>query len=60
MMVIFAHIGFAPCRRLKTAVAAGAWPAARRALATICRLIGIKLIPGLAVVAVTSGGRHLV
>lgn len=60
MMLIFAHIFFAPYRRLKSAVAAGDWPAAGHALATIRRLIGVNLILGLAVIAITSGGRYLV
>lgn len=59
MMLIFVHIYFEPFRHLKYAVATGDWPAAGRALARIRRLIGVNLILGLTVVAVTSGGRYL-
>lgn len=59
MMLIFAYLFFTPYRRLKAAVAASDWPAAGRVLSRIRRLIGVNLLLGLTVIAVTSGGRYL-
>jgi uncharacterized membrane protein len=59
MILIFLHVYFAPFRRLAAAVAATDWPAGGRQLAQIRRLIGINLLLGLAVIAIASGGRHL-
>ncbi len=59
MMVIFAHVFFGPYKRLKTHVAAEAWPAAAAALAKIRRLVGINILLGLATIAAAAGGRML-
>lgn len=59
MILIFLHVYFAPFRRLRAAVAATDWPAGGRQLAQIRRLVGINLLLGLAVIAIASGGRHL-
>lgn len=59
MILIFLHVYFAPTRRLAAAVAATDWPAGGRQLAQIRRLVGINLLLGLAVIAIASGGRHL-
>lgn len=56
MMLIFAHIFFAPYRRLKRAVAAQDWPAGGAAMATIRNLVGINLILGLLTIAIGSLG----
>lgn len=57
MMMIFAHIFFAPYKRLKRAVAAQDWPAGGAALGQIRKLIGINLILGLVTVAIGSFGQ---
>jgi uncharacterized membrane protein len=59
MMLIFMHIFFAPFKRLKLAVAAEDWAAGATRLAQIRLLIGINLALGMCVVAIASGGRHL-
>ncbi len=59
MMVIFAHLFFGPYKRLKTHVAAEAWPDAAAALAKIRRLVGINILLGLATIATAAGGRML-
>lgn len=59
MMALFAHVWFAPYRRLRQAVAAEDWPAGGAALQQIRRLIGVNLILGLVVVAVAGAGRYL-
>jgi uncharacterized membrane protein len=59
MILIFLHVYFAPFRRLGAAVADADWPAGGRHLGQIRRLVGINLLLGLAVIALASGGRHL-
>lgn len=54
MMLIFAHIFFAPFRRLKRAVAAQDWKAGGAAMATMRKLVGINLILGL--ITILIGG----
>jgi uncharacterized membrane protein len=56
MMLIFAHIFFAPYRRLKRAVAAQDWQAGGAAMATIRKLVGINLILGLLTIAIGTLG----
>lgn len=56
MMLIFAHIFFAPYERLKHAVAAQDWKAGGAALGQIRKMIGINLILGLLTVAAGSLG----
>ena len=52
MMLIFAHIFFAPNRRLQRAVAAQDWPAGGAAMAQIRRLVMTNLFLGLVTIAV--------
>lgn len=59
MMLIFAHVFFAPTKKLKRAVGQQDWNAGGAALAQIRRLIGINLILGLVTIAVVFGGRAL-
>lgn len=56
MMLIFAHIFFAPYRRLKRAVAAQDWQAGGAAMATIRKLVAINLIIGLLTIAIGTLG----
>ncbi|WP_034294981.1 CopD family protein [Herbaspirillum sp. RV1423] len=56
MMLIFAHVFFAPYRRLQRAVAAEDWSAGGAALGQIRRLVGINLILGLIVVTIGALG----
>jgi uncharacterized membrane protein len=57
MMAIFAHVFFAPFKRLKNAVAESEWPKAAAALSQIRTLVGINLILGLVTIASGSLGR---
>jgi uncharacterized membrane protein len=59
MMLIFAHVSFAPTRKLQRSVAAQDWPAGGAALAQIRKLIGINLILGLVTIAVVFVGRAI-
>jgi uncharacterized membrane protein len=59
MMGLFAFVYFAPYRRLREAVAVGAWEQGGRQLARIRRVVGVNLVLGLVTVAVGSGGRFL-
>jgi len=56
MMLLFAHIYFAPNKRLQRAAAARDWPAAGAAMAQIRLLVGINLILGLFTLAVGALG----
>lgn len=57
MFLIFAHLYFAPFKRLKKAVAVSDWPLAGSNLNTIRKMVGINLVLGLLTIAVASGGR---
>lgn len=57
MMLIFAHVFFAPYKKLKRAVAAQDWKTGGAALAQIRILIGINLSLGLVTIAVVFLGR---
>lgn len=59
MMLIFAHVFFAPYKKLRRAVAAQDWKAGGAALAQIRMLIGINLSLGLLTIAVVFLGRAL-
>jgi uncharacterized membrane protein len=59
MMLIFAHVYFAPYKKLKRAVAGQDWKAGGAALAQIRMLIGINLSIGLLTIAVVMLGRAL-
>jgi uncharacterized membrane protein len=58
MMLLAAHVYFAPLRRLRRNVAGGHWADAGKALGQIRAFIGVNLGLGLAVVAIASGGRY--
>ena len=57
MMLIFAHVFFAPFKRLTRAVQSKDWPAGGAALGQIRKLVGLNLILGLVTVAVAILGR---
>ncbi len=59
MMLVFAHVFFAPYKKLKRAVGAQDWKAGGAALGQIRRLIGINLSLGLLTIAVVFVGRAL-
>ena len=59
MMLIFAHVFFAPYKKLKRAVGEQDWKAGGAALGQIRRLIGINLSIGLLTIAVVFLGRGL-
>jgi uncharacterized membrane protein len=59
MMLIFAHVFFAPYRKLKRAVAEQDWKAGGAALSQIRELIGINLSIGLLTIVVAMLGRAL-
>lgn len=56
MMLIFAHVFFAPYKRLKRAVAAEDWAAGGTALAQIRSMVGMNLILGLTTIGVGALG----
>jgi uncharacterized membrane protein len=59
MMLIFAHVFFAPFKKLKRAVGEQNWKVGGAALAQIRMLIGINLSLGLLTIAVVFLGRAL-
>jgi uncharacterized membrane protein len=58
MMLVFAHLYFAPWRRFQRAVAAADWPAAGAQLGQIRHLVLFNLVLGLITVGVGSTGRY--
>lgn len=58
MMMIFAHVYFAPYRRLCQGVAAADWPRAAVALNQIRKMVGINLALGLITIAVATLGAY--
>ncbi|WP_413438871.1 CopD family protein [Sulfuriferula sp. GW1] len=60
MMMLFAHVFFAPFKRLKRAVAAQDWQAGGAALGQIRMLVGINLSLGLVTIVVGTLGALLV
>ena len=59
MMLIFAHVFFAPYKKLKRAVAQEAWSQGAAALGQIRMLIGINLTIGLVTLVVVMVGQAL-
>ena len=59
MMLIFAHVYFAPYRHLVRFVAQDNWKSAGAALAQIRKLVAVNLTLGLITVAVGTAGRML-
>ncbi|GBL46576.1 putative exported protein [Sulfuriferula multivorans] len=60
MMMLFAHVFFAPFKRLKRAVAAQDWQAGGAALGQIRMLVGVNLSLGLLTIVVGTLGALLV
>lgn len=58
MMFIFAHVFFAPYRRLQRGVADKTWKEAGAALNQIRRQVGINLILGYVTIAIATLGRY--
>jgi uncharacterized membrane protein len=56
MMLIFAHLFFAPNRRLQRAVTAQDWPAAGAAMAHIRTLVHVNLMLGLITIVIGTLG----
>ena len=59
MMLIFAHVYFAPFKRLRRAVADQDWPAGGKALSQIRVLVGINTTIGMVTIAIGAGGRYM-
>ena len=59
MMALFAHVYFAPFRKLKQAVDGANWADAASQVARIRKIVPINLTLGLIVIALASGGRWL-
>jgi uncharacterized membrane protein len=59
MMLIFAHVYFAPYRRLSREVRGQDWKAAGQALGQIRKLVAVNLTLGLLTIAVALVGRWL-
>ena len=59
MMMIFAHVAFAPYAQLRRAVAASDWPAGGAALGRVRRLVGVNLVLGAITLTVAILGRLL-
>ncbi|AKJ95886.1 MULTISPECIES: CopD family protein [Thioalkalivibrio] len=57
MMAIFAHVFFAPYRRMRKAIAANDTEEGLRRLGQIRILVGINTVIGLVTIVVASGGR---
>ena len=58
MMMIFAHLYFAPWKRYRRALDAGDLPGAQKQLDQIRRLVGVNLVLGLIVVVIGATGRY--
>ncbi len=58
MMGLYAHIVFAPYRRMRLAITAEDWPEAGRRLSQIRIFIGINLVLGLITIVLGTGGRY--
>jgi uncharacterized membrane protein len=59
MMLLFAHVFFAPYRRMNQALAANDLPEAGRRLAQIRVIISINLTLGIIVTVIASAGKYL-
>jgi uncharacterized membrane protein len=58
MMLIYAHLYFAPWQRFRRAVVAGEWPVAAKYIDQIRLLVTINLVLGLITVVVGAAGRY--
>ena len=59
MMLLAAHVWFAPLKRLREAVAGSHWTDAGKRLHQVRIFMAVNLALGLLVVAIGSGGRYL-
>jgi uncharacterized membrane protein len=60
MMLLTAHLQFAPLKRLRRAVDGGHWAEAGKALGQVRAFIAVNLVLGLVVMAVGVGGRYFI
>lgn len=58
MMLIFAHLYFAPYPRLRRSVAAADWPRAAAALNQIRIMVGVNLALGMSTIAIATLGAY--
>ena len=58
MMLIYAHLYFAPWQRFRRAVAAGEWPVAAKNIDQIRLMVTINLVLGLITVVIGAAGRY--
>jgi uncharacterized membrane protein len=58
MMLLAAHVYFAPYKRLKRSIAQSNWPEAGRQLGQIRIFIAVNLALGLVTVFVAASGRY--
>jgi uncharacterized membrane protein len=58
MMLIYAHLYFAPWQRFRRAVAASEWPVAARNIDQIRLLVTVNLVLGLITVVIGAAGRY--
>ncbi len=58
MVLIFMHVFFGPYRRLRHAVVVEDYPEGGRRLSQIRTLVGINILLGLTIAAVTTAGRY--
>ncbi|MGB3623038.1 hypothetical protein FT643_06735 [Ketobacter sp. MCCC 1A13808] len=59
MMLIFAHLYFAPFKRLKLAVQNEDWPEGGKRLVQIRRTVGLNLCLGILTVVVATAGHYI-
>jgi uncharacterized membrane protein len=58
MMLIYAHLYFAPWQRFRRAVTASEWPVAARNIDQIRLLVTVNLVLGLITVVIGAAGRY--
>jgi uncharacterized membrane protein len=58
MMLIYAHLYFAPWQRFRRAVAAADWPAAAKNIDQIRLLVTVNLVLGLMTAVIGASGRY--
>lgn len=57
MMALYAHIRFAPFKRMRAAVFASNWQAAAANLDSVRKLVAVNLVLGIVVIAIATIGR---
>ena len=58
MMLIYAHLYFAPWQRFRRAVAAREWPVAAKNIDQIRLMVTINLVLGLITMVIGAAGRY--